>query len=286
MAGGTSAAGQLVVLIPASNEAQWIDGCLAALLASEPPPVPVRVVVVANACSDDTAPRARAHAAEFTARGWRLDVLERAEAGKPGALNAAEAALPAGGIRVYLDADVRLSPPLLAQIAAALAGTAPAYASGTPRLAPARSRFSRAYGRFWQRLPFVARDVPGFGLYAVNAAARARWGAFPEIISDDGFVRLQFRPAERQRLAARYDWPLAEGFSRLVRVRRRQDAGVAELAARFPQLLANQGAPRPGAALVARLALADPAGFAAYALVALAVRLTRGRHAGRWMRGR
>ncbi len=278
----------LSVIVPASNEADWIEPCLRAVLASGG--VRLQVVVVANGCRDDTATRARALTGDFAARGWSLQVIERAEPGKPGALNAGDAAarLP---LRAYLDADVTVSPPLLAQIGAALAGDGARYASGRPRVT-ARGAVTRAYARFWQGMPFLTRGVPGFGLFAVNTEGRARWGDFPDIISDDTFVRLQFAPHERHLVPARYDWPMVEGFAALVRVRERQDRGVAEIAARFPALPANAGHARPGKAALTARALRDPAGFAVYALVTLAVRLRgmarrwRGRDQADWGRGR
>ncbi len=109
-------------------------------------------------------------------------------------------------------------------------------------------------------------------------------GEFPSIISDDTFVRLQFQPEERVQVAATYDWPMVEGFAALVRVRRRQDAGVRELMALDPALLQREGKARLGARDLLALALRDPVGFAVYAAVSLAVRLrpadrafTRGR---------
>lgn len=273
----------LSVIIPAANEEAEIGPCLAALFASDPVPGGAEALVVANGCRDDTAGRARAMAGAAAAAGWGLRVIELPQGGKPGALTAGDAAAR-GDCRAWLDADVRVSPPLMAQIAAALAGPGPRYATGRPVLAPARSAVTRAYARFWGRLPFARGATPGFGLYAVNAEGRARWGAFPAIIADDIFVRLSFAPAERHGCAAAYAWPMVEGWSALVRVRRRQDAGVAEVARLFPALPANDDTPRPGPASVARLALADPAGFAVYAAVSLAVRLRRGGDA--WTRGR
>lgn len=85
-------------------------------------------------------------------------------------------------------------------------------------------------------------------------------------------------------IPAPYDWPVAEGFPALVRVRRRQDRGVAEIEARYPELLRNRDKGRLGVAGALRLALGDPAGFAAYTGVALAVRLGRGRD--EWSRAR
>lgn len=269
------------VIIPASNEAGWIEPCLRALLASDG--VRLQAVVAANACHDDTVARARALAPDFAARGWQLDVLDLPDPGKPGALNAGDAAAHYP-LRAYLDADVTVSPPLMAQLAQALADTAPRYASGTPRVT-AQGWVARAYARFWCRLPFVADGVPGFGLFAVNAAGRERWHAFPAIISDDTLVRLHFSPAERQRVPAPYDWPMVEGFGRLVRVRARQDRGVAEIARLYPALMANEGKERPGKGWLMARALADPLAFGTYAAVTLAVRLGAGGQSG-WVRGR
>lgn len=272
----------LSIVIPACNEGGYIDACLAALLASDGP-AGAQVIVAANGCTDDTAARARAHAEGFTLKGWRLDVLDLAAPGKMGALDAGDAAA-IHPTRAYLDADVRVSTPLMAQIAGALAGPAPRYASGTP-VVTARGWIARAFARFWTRLPFVAEGVPGFGLFAVNGPGRARWGGFPRIISDDTYVRVHFAPDERVRLPATYEWPLVEGFGQLVRVRRRQDQGVAELLALEPALMANEDKAAPGRGWLLRRALADPAAFAVYASVKLAVRLGWGSQTG-WVRGR
>ena len=135
---------------------------------------------------------------------------------------------------------------------------------------------TRAYARFWQGLPFARSVAPGYGLFAVNKAGRARWAAFPAIISDDTFVRLQFQPGERVQVPGTYHWPMIEGFAALVRVRRRQDAGVAELETAYPGILAREGKAPLGRSGLLRLALADPVGFAVYAAVSLAVRARRG----------
>lgn len=272
----------LSVIIPASNEEGYIGACLAALFASDPVPGGAEAVVVANGCRDATAARAREMAAEAAQVGWALRVLDLPEGGKPGALNAGDA-VAQGAMRAYLDADVIVAPGLMTALVATLSVPGPVYASGTPRIPRARSAVTRAYARFWQRLPFAQSKAPGYGLFAVNAAGRARWGAFPALISDDTFVRLQFTPEERVQVPQGYDWPMIEGFAALTRVRRRQDAGVAEIARLHPGLMEREGKDRLAPAGVLRLILSDPAGFAAYAAVSLAVRLKRGRG---WTRGR
>ena len=272
----------LSVILPASNEEAYIGPCLTALFASHPVPGGAEVVVVANGCRDATATRARAMAGAAKAAGWGFQLLEQAEGGKPGALNAGDGAAN-GTMRAYLDADVIVSPPVMAQLATALELDRPRYAGATPRIPPADSALTRAYARFWQRLPFAQSIAPGFGLFAVNAKGRTRWRDFPALISDDTFVRLQFAPEERVQVSGLYDWPMVEGFAALTRVRRRQDAGVAEIARLYPGLMQREGKAPLGAGRLTRLAAQDPVGFAAYAAVSLAVKA--GKTTG-WTRGR
>lgn len=273
----------LSVIIPASNEAGYIGACLSALFASTRVPGGAEAIVVANGCRDETAAFARMHLPEAEVAGWRFSVIERAEGGKPGALNAGDAAAR-GEMRAYLDADVIVSPDLMAQLVLALSVEAPRYATGWAEIPRARSAVTRAYARFWQTLPFAQSAAPGYGLFAVNAAGRTRWGRFPDIISDDTFVRLQFAPSERIGCRASYSWPMIEGFAALVRVRRRQDAGVVQIAKRFPGLLAREAKQKLGGRALLRRAVADPVGFAVYAAVSLAVKGKRG--GGAWVRGR
>lgn len=278
----------LSIIIPAYNEASVIGRCLASVLAADDPGCTVEIIVSANACRDGTVERARANAAVARRRGWRLTVIDRAEPGKPGAFNAGDAAAQGtgtqGGVRLYLDADVAIERGMLRALVVALDVPEPRYASGRLVMEAQGGRFSRCYARLWSRLPFMARTVPGCGLFAVNAAGRARWEAFPDVLADDIYVRLLFAPAERVAVTARYHWPVAEGFGALVRVRRRQRAGVTEIAGRFPELMANEDKAPLGAGGTLRLALADPLGFAAYSLVGLAVRA--GRPSREWSRAR
>ena len=272
------------VLIPAHNEADWLPACLDALCATDLMAGSVEVIVVANGCTDDTAELARKKAPAFEARGWALRVLELAQGSKLGALNAGEAAAR-GAVLVYLDADVLVSPPLLAQLAEALAEDAPRYASGMPQVTTSGDWVTRHYTRFWQTTGFMTHGVPGFGVFAMNRTGRARWGEWPDIISDDTFARLNFRPEERIAVPAPYAWPMIEGFAPLVRVRRRQDIGVAEVEQLFPDLMRNDDAHdqmRP----FWRRALADPLGALVFVAVRLTIHAPIFRSANRWVRGR
>ena len=85
--------------------------------------------------------------------------------------------------------------------------------------------------------------------------------------------------------SATYTWPLVEGWSNLVRVRRRQNAGVDEIREHHPDLLRNDDKPGFPFREKLMLALQDPIGFAVYSGVALAVRVTADKSSG-WSRGR
>ena len=273
----------LSIIIPAHNEEAWIAGCLAPLFAENAPAGGAEVVVVANGCTDATVALARGFAEKAQAGGWELTVLDLPGLGKPAALNAGDAAA-SGDKRLYLDADVRVGAGVIGRIAAALDDPAARYVSARPKIAQASSAVTRAYARFWQELPFAKSPAPGFGLFAVNAAGRARWGDYPRLISDDTFVRLLFRPEERVEVVGHYEWPMVEGFGALVRVRRRQDAGVEEIARLHPELIANEGKPGLSKRGLLGMLRRDPAGFAVYAAVSLAVRAKR--QGGEWSRGR
>lgn len=273
----------VTIIIPAHNEAGYIEACLDALLAQDETAGTMRVIVAANACIDDTVALSHAKTDAFAARGSVLHVLDLSAPGKTAALNAAEAALEPG-VRIYLDADVICDPDLIGQTVSALQPDMPLYATGRLNVAPARSVVTRAYGDLWQALPFFKTGAVGAGFFALNAAGRARWGAFPAIISDDTFVRLSFAPTERIEVPAHYHWPMIEGFSGLVKVRRRQDAGVAEIRSLYPDLIKNDATPGLGLKGLLALALCKPVSFSVYVAVHLAVRIKGPQ--SEWTRGR
>jgi glycosyltransferase involved in cell wall biosynthesis len=270
----------LTVIVPASNEAGHIGTCLEALLGSTIGQ-PWQLVVAANGCKDNTAAIARSYQAAARAAKVELLVLEIEHGNKLNAINVAEVHA-AGDALVYVDADVVVQPQLLGQLAVALERPWPIYATGKLQIAAARTWATRTYARFWSRLPFVVDGAPGCGVFAVNRLGRKRWGAFPPIISDDTFVRLHFAASERISVAAGFSWPMVEGLSNLVRVRRRQDRGVEEIARDYPGLMANEGKSR---AKLLPLVAVDPVGFGFYCLVALLTKLPAN-SADRWVRGR
>lgn len=273
----------LAVIIPACNEEAFIGRCLSAVLGQTSAVGRLQIIVAMNACNDGTKEIVQEFVPRARALGWVLvcDISE--SPGKIEALNRADMLVDAP-IRIYLDADVICNPELLSQIRVALDRTEPRYATGTLEVSPARSWITRSYAKFWKQLPFVQGGTVGAGMFAVNAAGRKRWGVFPSIISDDTFVRRNFVSSERIEVQARYYWPMVEGLSNLVTVRRRQDAGVTEVYRLFPALRKNEAKIQLRSLELVRLTLSNPVGFVVYLLVHLLVRL--GPSVTDWSRGR
>ncbi|WP_050931963.1 glycosyltransferase family 2 protein [Aestuariivita boseongensis] len=276
----------LSVIIPANNEEAWIGPCLDAMRLQEMgDAAPSReIIVAANACTDRTLQIVEQAREGLEQAGWRLVVLDIATPGKLNALNQADA-IATGRVLAYLDADVPCDPDLMRLLVQTLDTDQPLYASGQLKVAPSQSRVTHAFARAWADLPFMTTNVPGAGLFAVNRAGRARWDRFPDIIADDGFARLHFTPNERIKVDAAYHWPMVEGYSNLVKVRSRQDEGVRQLAALYPELMRNESKPPMRLRDHIRLFLKMPASYAVYVAVMLAVRARKPRGHD-WTRGR
>ncbi|MEV4314469.1 glycosyltransferase family 2 protein [Actinocrispum sp. NPDC049592] len=200
------------VVIPAHNEETLIRACIWSALGPG-----VQVIVVADGCTDDTV-----EAASLPG----VTVISLPRSGKAAALNAAEP-YRRGCPVVYLDADTVLTPGSLQAIASALDTPSPRLAGPAPLLVRPRSRLTRSFAKVWSALPAVAGQVIGGGCYAVNAAGRARWDKFPDVVADDAFVRGQFSPHE-QALAGSFLLVLPEGRE-LISVVRRWRSGNAAL---------------------------------------------------------
>ena len=277
---------QLVIIIPASNEEHYILSCLKSI-TNQVSDTKFLTIVSANACTDGTVDLANSCSDLFSSQGHKLHVLCSPEPGKAHALNRAEKAIPPEYKelpRLFLDADVTCDSNLLAQLLDALDSSAPRFATGTISVSEAQSRVTRAYARIWCRLPFVSEGVTGAGLFAVNSAGRKRWGKFPQIISDDTFVRLNFSPEERIGVSARYHWPMVEGLRALIKVRRRQDQGVREVYSLYPHLIGKEGKRTVHKTELFKLALTMPIDFLLYALVHILTRMSRS--SDDWARGR
>jgi glycosyltransferase involved in cell wall biosynthesis len=215
------------VVIAAHNEAAVIGRCLDALLA-DAAAGEFDVTVVANGCTDDTA------AVAASRPGVR--VIDLATAGKPGALNAGDAAAQ-GFPRVYLDADIVLSADGVRALAGAVGDRAPLAVVPRRQLdLTGRPLLVRAFFAINSRLPVYRDGLFGRGVITLSADARGRFDRFPDVVADDLFLDSLFVSAEKQQVdsvTARVATPLRtrDLIRRLIRVR----AGNAALRAAGPR---------------------------------------------------
>ncbi len=167
------------VVIPAHNEAAVIGRTLAALRGL---PVGVEVVVVCNGSTDGTAEISR------TFQG--VTVLETDVASKPHALNLGDATATQWP-RLYLDADVEITPAAIDLVFSALNGKGGDFEAARP-VARYDTRGAswavRAYYRARSRISAFDGALWGAGAYAMNASGHARLGEFPAVTADDLFV--------------------------------------------------------------------------------------------------
>ena len=175
------------IVIPAWNEADAIGRTLVGLFAgldvSE-----IDVVVACNGCTDGTADIARS-------TNLPVVVLDLGHVGKVGAINAGERQtdrLP----RIYLDADTGLSGISATAVLRALGEGAVAARPPVHFVTDRSSWPVRSFYKTKQRLPGVAGDLCGAGVYGLSADARARFAEFPEVRGDDLFAARVVRPEE------------------------------------------------------------------------------------------
>ncbi len=228
------------VVIPAHNEESLLGNTLGTLLADAGADE-FEVIVVCNGCTDATAAVAGKHEG--------VTVLEIPEASKIAALNAADAAATTFP-RIYLDADIVVDTASLRKVAQALQSGAPA-SSPTPTVDTSGCGIvSRAYFAIWSRTGYVTTSSLGSGIYGLSERGRARFGEFPNLISDDGFVYSHFAPAERVNPpGATFTIRAPRTIRALVKRRIRIVAGNQQLQAEFGRQLR---APGPGWGEVAR----------------------------------
>jgi glycosyltransferase involved in cell wall biosynthesis len=175
------------VVIPAHDEQAVIERCLRAL-ATGARPGELDVIVVANACRDDTAEVARAAG---------VKVVETPVPGKAHALDLGDRHC-VGFPRLYLDADIELTADAVRRMADSLVD------DGALACAPAAefditgaSWAARRYHLVLDRLRGERATLSGAGAYMLTEAGHDRVFPMPDIIADDAWVHRKFDAEER-----------------------------------------------------------------------------------------
>jgi glycosyltransferase involved in cell wall biosynthesis len=220
------------IVIPAHNEEASIARCLDRLLA-DGNALQRQIIVVCNGCSDRTAEIAR----QF---GGRVIVIETDVASKVHALNLGDD-VATGFPRFYMDADVILSPDDLQAIANVL--TDGPILAASPRMQMDFSNASwavRAFYQVWMTLPYTQLGMMGVGVYALSETGRRRFDRFPNVIADDGYIRILYKPQERKAVNEAVSIVKAPAtLADLIKIKSRSRLGVYELQQRYPELFQN-----------------------------------------------
>jgi glycosyltransferase involved in cell wall biosynthesis len=224
----------ITVIIPAHNENSVIARTLKAITDGAEPGE-LDLIVVCNGCTDDTASVARCF-------GPLVRVIETDIAGKPHALNLGDNAAY-GFPRIYADADVVITLDAIRRLTCRLERGGVLAVAPTPNFDLAGCSWPvRACFDVRSRLPSGQEGIGGSGVYALSEAGRRRFHEFPTLTADDGYVRIQFQPEERETLrsASSTVFP-PRTIKDLIATKTRAHYGSFELASLFPRLWQNRG---------------------------------------------
>lgn len=235
------------MVIPAHDEEAVIARGLRALLDGAVH-AELEIVVVCNGCSDRTAEIARGFGPEVV-------VIETAVPSKTHALNLGDAAATYFP-RLYVDADVVL--PLASARLVVESLRRPGALASAPSMDTDVAGASwpvRAFYAVWSRLPYVREGMVGVGVFGLSRAGRQRFGRFPDVIADDGYVRAHFAAGERVRVDGAPVRVVAPAtLADLVRVKTRSRLGGMELERKFPGLMDRERRAKSYAGAVAGVA--------------------------------
>jgi glycosyltransferase involved in cell wall biosynthesis len=208
------------VVIPAHDEQAVIGRCLRAL-ADGTADGELEIIVVANACRDDTAAAAKAEGAT---------VIETPIAGKANAIRLGDERCTAFP-RLYLDADGELTGTAVRHMIAAVRDGGALAGAPVPEFdLTGASWVVRGFYRSLHALLDGRRGLAGTGAYLLTRAGHARVFPLPDVIADDGWVHRSFAPDERLVVpAARTSVRLARTVPALIRRRARVRLGNSQL---------------------------------------------------------
>lgn len=219
------------IIIPAHNEALVIEQTLSKLITEAPQNL-YEIIVVCNACVDNTA--------KIVSQYNNIKLLETDKASKTHALNLGDS-IATGDIRVYMDADVIMSAKDIEKMIMSLKNDKFLAVSPNVKMDHTGSSwFVKAYYNIWFQLPYVKEGFMGGGVYALSAIGRKRFDIFPDIISDDGYIRELFKINETKRIEDAFSIVRSpKSLSGLIKIKTRSRLGLYELKNKYPKIYGN-----------------------------------------------
>lgn len=145
--------------------------------------------------------------------------------------------------RVYIDADVVVTLSTIRKLVQRLQTGEIIAVAPRPNFELTNCSWAvRSFYNIRCRLPSFREGIGGSGVYVLSEIARRRFGVFPTLVADDAFVRIQFKPQERETLASVCSTVFApRKISNLITIETRADFGNFELVRLYPALWANKG---------------------------------------------
>ncbi len=220
------------IIIPAHNEEALIGNCIDRLHINGTLEG-IQVIVVCNGCKDATAEVCRAYS--------EVTVIETNIPSKINALNIGDREAKYFP-RFYLDADIIVDGSALADTAEKMVRYG--FKAGAPKLQidyESRKYLIKNYYKIWLSTPYCRDSMIGSGLYGLTEEGRAVFSEFPNVISDDGYIRLLFKSCEKYintektfLVTAPYD------LKGLIKIKVRSHLGNMELSQKYPELLENE----------------------------------------------
>lgn len=216
------------MVIPAHNEEAVIGRCLSGLTAGEGADA-LQIIVVCNGCSDNTA----ALAGQYP----RVQVVSIGTASKIAALNAGDqyaSYFP----RAYVDADIDTTAKDLLRAAQELSDRVHVVAPRMNIDLTGSGWLVKCFYDVWMRLPYFATNhMVGSGIFILSEAGRRRFGDFPNLISDDGYVRSLFADDERRTASGCTFTVFApKDVNSLLKIKTRVRLGNLQVKKLYPQL--------------------------------------------------
>lgn len=221
------------IVVPAHNESSVIARNLNAWV-SHADPGELEIIVVCNGCTDNTSEVARRF-------GPAVRVIESDVASKTHALNLGDKSAR-GFPRIYADADIILTVDAIRALVHRLDQGDVFVVAPTADVNLTNCSWPvRRYFEIRAQLPSAKEGIGGSGVYCLSESGRKRFSQFPDVIADDTFVRLQFKPHERATLATVKStvFPACR-IRQLIAVRTRAYAGTFQLSRYFPELESNK----------------------------------------------
>lgn len=222
------------IIIPAHNEESCIAKCLKSLLEYNSKFNSLQIIIVCNNCTDGTASIVKSFTPEVAC-------IETDIASKVNAINEGEK-IATSYPRIYLDADIILNINSIEAIINLFSNKNCLAGSVEAKMDLSNSSwFVKAFYDIWLALPYCKAGMIGSGVYALSEKGRSRFGEFPNIIADDGYVRCLFKDDERMVTKGYFALVNApRDLLSLIKIKTRSRLGRYQLKDKFPNLLANE----------------------------------------------